>query len=148
MPSHAAIRGDEVFPIPVAVMQPGTLAPVNLYIRIQGSAKFALYKKASSRLQEDTRQGLMSHRVDALYLRKTDEGAFHEYVENNIGAVIRDEFLSPPPRRPARSFMRPRPTSRRRYSMTRAPAGTCSAPRPWSRRPCSPSWNGPTRSGR
>ncbi len=84
---------EELFAIPLAVMQPGTVAPVNLYILYQEPAHFILYKKARTPLREEIRERLMAHAVTSLYLRKKDEKAYYDYVETNIQAIIRDDLL-------------------------------------------------------
>jgi len=93
MGSEAIIAGEELFPIPLAVMQPGTLAPVNLYIIYQHPAHAILYKRTRAALKEETRVRLLAHGVDRLYVRKKDEHSYYDYVEQNIHAIIRDDLL-------------------------------------------------------
>ncbi|MFO7956792.1 MAG: HD domain-containing phosphohydrolase [Candidatus Brocadiia bacterium] len=80
-------------PIPLGVMQPGTLAPVDLFIHVGPPAGYLLYKKARDELREDIRQRLVAHGVDNLYLRSSDEDTFHEYVEEHISTIIRDDLV-------------------------------------------------------
>ena len=84
------------FPVPLAVMQAGTLAPVNIYTWTRKAGRFVLYKRAETPFREDTRQRLISNGVHVLYLRKTDEETYHRYVEENIAAIVRDELLPLP----------------------------------------------------
>jgi putative nucleotidyltransferase with HDIG domain len=93
MGAEAAVEQEEMFPIPLAVMQPGTLAPVHLYIKHGGPSLFTLYRTARSRLREEIRERLMARGVTELYLRKKDEKAYYDYVEEHINAIIRDDLL-------------------------------------------------------
>ena len=93
MGSESVIAGEELFPIPLAVMQPGTLAPVNLYITYQHPAHFILYKRTRAALREETRLRLLAHGVDSLYVCTKDEHSYYDYVEQNIHAIIRDDLL-------------------------------------------------------
>lgn len=85
----------DLFPVPLAVMQPGTAAPVDLYLLSQHPRRVTLYKKAGAPLREEIRERLMANRVARLHLHKKDEKAYHEYVEQNIDAIIRDDLLPP-----------------------------------------------------
>jgi len=90
----SVLRADGVFPVPLAAMQPGTLAPVNLYIRsLHPFEHYVLYKAAQTPLREEIRDRLLEHAVQTLYLRTEDEGAYYDYVEQNIGAIVRDDLL-------------------------------------------------------
>ncbi|MHC4479984.1 MAG: HD-GYP domain-containing protein [Planctomycetota bacterium] len=85
----------ECFPIPLAIMQPGTVAPVNLYLRPSPSAELTLYKTAQTPLSNQTRQRLMERGVECLYVRKEDEDAYYAYVEDHMEAILRDKLLPP-----------------------------------------------------
>jgi len=95
MEARAGVREETYFPIHLAVIQPGTLAPVDLFLATAGATSFVLYRGAHTPFMEETRQRLLDHGVDRLYLRQKDEKAYHEYVEQNIGAIIRDDLLPP-----------------------------------------------------
>jgi HD-GYP domain-containing protein (c-di-GMP phosphodiesterase class II) len=84
---------DDYFPIPLAIMQPGTVAPVNLYVYTGEPAQFILYKRAQAPLREEIRERLMQHDVDSLYLLKTDRDAYYDYVEENLSSIIRDNLM-------------------------------------------------------
>jgi len=79
--------------VPLAVIQPGTLAPVDIYIRVKKPAEYVLYKRARAPFYERTRQRLLDRDVHALYLRKADQQAYNEYVEENLSRIIRDDLL-------------------------------------------------------
>lgn len=81
------------FPVPLAIMRPGTLAPVNLYVRIRPPAEFTLYKTGRSRLSDETRQRLIERGVSYLYVRKEDEDAYYAYVEDHIADILKDGLL-------------------------------------------------------
>ncbi len=85
----------EYVPVALGVMQPGTLAPVDLFIHVGPPAGYLLYKKAQDELREDIRERLIEHGVDSLYLRSSDKVAFHEYVEEHISTIIRDDLVPP-----------------------------------------------------
>jgi len=89
---------EEFFPIHLAIMQPGTVTPVNLYLRGKAGGPFILYKRAHTPLREDIRERLIANRVESLYLRTEDRAAYDDYVEENITAIVRDGLL---PRRKA-----------------------------------------------
>lgn len=93
MEAEETVEAEQFFPIHLAIMLPGTLAPVDLHLRDKATGRFVLYKNAQAPLNEETRDRLMEHGVDALYLRKEDEQAYNDYVEQNISAIIRDDLL-------------------------------------------------------
>jgi len=83
----------EYLPMALGVMQPGTLAPVDLFIHVGPPAGYLLYKKAQDELREDIRERLVEHGVDSLYVRSSDEDVFYEYVEEHISTIIRDGLV-------------------------------------------------------
>lgn len=83
----------EFFPIPLATMRPGTVAPVNLYLRPSSPPDLTLYKTAQTLLSDETRQRLMARGVPNLYVRKQDEDAYYDYVEDHIVEILKDELL-------------------------------------------------------
>jgi hypothetical protein len=66
---------------------------VDLYIRVR-PGRFTLYKKAQAPLYEETRLRLLEHGVKSLYFSVADVDAYHQYVEENIVAIVRDDLLS------------------------------------------------------
>jgi len=76
-------------------MQPGTVAPVNLYIQIGDPPSSSLYKTAQTPLSEEVRERLLERGVSQLYVRKEDEQQYLDYVEQNIDDIIRDDLLPP-----------------------------------------------------
>ncbi len=86
-------RSDDYFPMPLAIMQPGTVAPVNIYIWLKSPPTFLLYKTAHTPLSEGVRARLIERDIFELYMRTEDEEACLDYVERNIKAIIRDELL-------------------------------------------------------
>lgn len=104
MAARADIRQGEFFPIHLAIMQPGTLAPVGLYLKAGTTEEFTLYKAAQTPLTQETRQRLLDRGAGVLYLRKRDERGYNEYVEQNLVAIIRDGLL--PPREVCRTVYR------------------------------------------
>ena len=94
MKRSGAAKDPKFMPVPLAVMQAGTLAPVDLYIRVR-PGRFTLYKKAKAPLYEETRLRLMEHGVKSLYLCEADRDAYYEYLEQNVVTIVRDEFLPP-----------------------------------------------------
>ncbi|MFO8006605.1 MAG: HD domain-containing phosphohydrolase [Candidatus Brocadiia bacterium] len=80
-------------PVHLAVMQPGTLAPVDLHIHVGPPAEYILYKKARDELREEIRERLLQHGVQMLYIRETDEDKYQDYVEHNLSAIIRDDLM-------------------------------------------------------
>jgi putative nucleotidyltransferase with HDIG domain len=95
MATDGLVQEQDLFPIPLAVMQPGTLAPVNLYIKFRRPPRIILYKRAYAPLREEIRERLMDRGVAELFLRKQDEKAYYDYVEQNLTAIVRDELLPP-----------------------------------------------------
>jgi putative nucleotidyltransferase with HDIG domain len=74
-------------------MQPGTVAPVNLYLQPSSPPDLTLYKTAQTLLSDETRQRLMVRGVPNLYVRKQDEDAYYDYVEDHIVEILKDELL-------------------------------------------------------
>ena len=94
MPEDAAIDIEtELSPIPLAAMQPGTLAPVDLYLISGTPARAVLYKTAHSPLTEEVRARLVENGVTQLSVHKKDSGVYKDYVEDNIETILRDEQL-------------------------------------------------------
>ncbi len=87
--------GQQFFPIALAIMQPGTLAPVDIYIRTDSPAAYRLYKKGRTELSEQVRQRLLERGVAELYLRREEEDAYYDYVEANVDAIVGDALLPP-----------------------------------------------------
>ncbi len=92
---QAAEVRSECFPVPLAVMQPGTAAPVDLYIDFGVGGELVLYKGRGTPLNEETRGRLMERGVGTLFLSKKDEAAYRQYVEENLEDIIRDDMLPP-----------------------------------------------------
>jgi putative nucleotidyltransferase with HDIG domain len=86
-------EGDEFFPVPLAIMRPGTLAPVNLYIGVGHQTKPNLYKSVQTPLTDDTRERLLERDVRNLLVRKEDEDVYYQYVEEHISDIIKDDLL-------------------------------------------------------
>ncbi len=84
----------EFFPVPLGTMQPGTSVPVDLYLRREDPPGFVLYKKATAPLTDEARQRLLARDRGTLYVRLKDEDGFLDYVEEQIGAIVRDELMS------------------------------------------------------
>jgi putative nucleotidyltransferase with HDIG domain len=93
MATETIVRDEDLFGVPLATMQPGTLAPADLYIRFRRPSRVVLYKSAYTPLREEIRARLVDRGVSELYLRKQDERAYHDYVEQNITAIIRDDLM-------------------------------------------------------
>lgn len=87
----SSVQEREFFPVDLAVMQPGTAAPVDLYLRQEGA--YVLYKKAEAALTEQVRQRLLENGVELLYMRTEDEEAFHEYLADQAGAILEDDLM-------------------------------------------------------
>jgi putative nucleotidyltransferase with HDIG domain len=84
---------DEFFPVHLGILQPGTLAPVNLYIRDPSTGQFILYRTAQTPFTDSVRQRLLERGVTQLYLPKKDKRAYDEYVEENLITIVRDGLL-------------------------------------------------------
>lgn len=93
MEATEAAQTQEFFPVHLAVMQPGTVAPVDLYIKPARAAAHTLYKAAQTPLDMDVRDRLLDRGVSRLFLRKKDERAYRAYVEENITRMICDDLL-------------------------------------------------------
>lgn len=96
--AHAGTTKDspegDFFPLPLAVMQPGTTAPIDLYLREEEPPqRFVLYKRADTPLTDEVRQRLLDHGVEKLYVRTEDEDAFYAYVEEQLNAIMKDDLM-------------------------------------------------------
>ncbi len=83
----------QLMPVPLAVIQPGTRAPVDLYIRDPRTLRHTLYKAADTPLDEDVRKRLLERGIEQLYLRTEDRAALYQYLEEHITGIIRDRLL-------------------------------------------------------
>ena len=92
-PGQGPQQRSECFAVPLGVMQPGTVAPVDLYIGPGDGSEVILYKSAGAPLQEETRSRLLERGVARLFLSKKDERTYREYVEANLEAIIRDDIM-------------------------------------------------------
>jgi putative nucleotidyltransferase with HDIG domain len=81
------------FPVHLAVLQPGTLAPVDLYHLPRGASDYVLYKGAGTLLREEIRDRLLDNNVTTLYLRQEDQQLYDDYLDANVKAVMRDDLL-------------------------------------------------------
>ena len=95
-PSDHRVTG-EFLPLHLAVMQPGTLAPVDLYLGFDTPRRYTLYRSARTPFTEEARQRLIERGVSLLYVRREDEDAYVGYVVDNLSRILHDELL--PPRR-------------------------------------------------
>lgn len=86
-------QAEEFFPIPLAVMQPGTVAPVDLYLFQKSPPGYTLYKTADTPLNDEVRERLILNGVGDLYMRAEDEEAYCRYVEEQINAILQDDLL-------------------------------------------------------
>ena len=96
MATESTVGEEDLFPIPLAVIQPGTLAPVDLYILYDRPQHFILYRHALTPFREEIRERLLTHGVADLYLQRKDERAYHDYVEENLTTIIKDDLLPAP----------------------------------------------------
>jgi putative nucleotidyltransferase with HDIG domain len=87
------VKESDLFPIHLAVMQPGTLAPVDLYMRAGAGGDFTLYKAAHMPLTAETRDRLLTRGTEVLYIHKKDQEAYQDYVEENLIAIVRDDLI-------------------------------------------------------
>jgi HD-GYP domain-containing protein (c-di-GMP phosphodiesterase class II) len=93
MATQGDVLAEGFFPIHLAILQPGTLAPVDLYLKAGSGAEVTLYKASQTPMTEEIRQRLLERGVGHLYLRKKDEYAYNQYVEQNLIAIVRDDLL-------------------------------------------------------
>ncbi len=93
IPTEEEEAKEEFFPLPLAVMQPGTTAPIDLYLYEHDPPRYLLYKRAATPLTDEIRQRLLDNGVEELYVRTEDEDAFYEYVEEQIHAIMADDLL-------------------------------------------------------
>ncbi len=87
-----ALAEQRFLPIELGTMQPGTKAPVDLYLRQKNTARHVLYKTAETPLCDEIRERLLLNGVQTVYMREEDEQAFQAYVEEQIDAIIGDEM--------------------------------------------------------
>ncbi len=87
------VTKSDLFPIHLAVMQPGTLAPVDLYMWAGDGGGFTLYKAAHMPLTEETRERLLARGTEVLYVHKKDQEVYEQYVEQNLIAIVRDDLI-------------------------------------------------------
>jgi len=85
----------QFLPVHLALVQPGTVPPVALYLRAGAEEQFTLYCAAHTAFDEEARGRLLGRGVQALYVRMEDEGAHSQYIEQNLAAIIRDDLLPP-----------------------------------------------------
>ncbi|MFO7858190.1 MAG: HD domain-containing phosphohydrolase [Ectothiorhodospiraceae bacterium] len=84
----------DFFPLPLGVMQPGTSAPVDLYLHEENPPRFVLYKSADAPLTDQVRQRLIRNGVEELHMRGDDEEAYHRYVEEQLDTILQDDLLT------------------------------------------------------
>jgi len=90
-PEDSEERG--FFPLPLAVMQPGTTAPIDLYLREEEPERYLLYKRVATPLTDEIRARLLANGVKELYVRDEDEDDYYAYVEEQISAIVKDDLL-------------------------------------------------------
>ncbi len=95
MPQPAEHPSAQFLPVHLALVQPGTVPPVSLYLRVGTEEQFTLYCAAHKAFDEQARRRLLDHGVQTLFVRLEDEGAHDQYIEQNLAAIVRDDLLPP-----------------------------------------------------
>ena len=85
--------GSDFFPVPLATMQSGTMAPVDLYIRSTKPGPVTLYRSADTPVRDEVRERLLANGVSTLWLRAEDRDAFGAYIERNLAAIVSDDQM-------------------------------------------------------
>jgi len=85
---------DDCFTVNLAVLQPGTMAPVDLYIKAGHSDRLVLYKSAGAAMNEQVRRRLLDNQVSTLYISKRQKKSYYDYIEQNISTIIQDEGMA------------------------------------------------------
>ncbi len=92
-PAAGTNKDAKHLPVNLAVLRPGTLAPVDIYVRTGGRAGYVLYKRAGAELTEQIRKRLLDNGVHQLFIRKSDREHYDDYIEQNLSAIIRDDLM-------------------------------------------------------
>lgn len=80
-------------PVSVGVIQPGSVPPVDLFVRISPD-HYTLHHAAHTEFDEQARKDLVERNIENLYIRKDHEDGYSDYVEDSIDAILRDDLLT------------------------------------------------------
>ncbi len=75
-------------------LRTNTVTNFDIYLRVASynlNGKFVLYRNGDTPFLENTKENLISHRTDMLYIDTSDRKKYQLYIENNLEAIVKDE---------------------------------------------------------
>ncbi|MHB9027241.1 MAG: HD-GYP domain-containing protein [Candidatus Latescibacterota bacterium] len=81
----------DFFPIHLHMILVDSIRSFDIYIRIKN--RMVLYHSGGDRFTAGVRDQLISNGIQALYIHKTDRGAYDRYIEDNLESVLSNPAL-------------------------------------------------------
>jgi HD-GYP domain-containing protein (c-di-GMP phosphodiesterase class II) len=97
-PQEKAKTTADFQPIPLHSLRTNTITNFDIYIEVSeptDPGKFVLYRNRDIPFLEDTREKLLDHGTDVLYIDASDRKEYQVYLESNLEAIIEDEDVPP-----------------------------------------------------
>jgi len=82
-------------PIGADSLTTNTTVPFDLYLYLEGTKEFALFRSFNLPFKEEHRRRLAENRVDRLYIDASDRKKYISYVESNLHRIAADEAMDP-----------------------------------------------------
>lgn len=80
-------------PIRLGVLRVDTVTDFDLYLRTKEDSEVILYRQKDLPFDEPTRQRLLDHQVEELYVPKSQEGSYYRYLEQNMDSLLVDDSI-------------------------------------------------------
>jgi len=114
-----AVEGEEgkLYPVSMDTLYPDSRAPCDLFRRLRGG-EMVFYAQVGIPFDESTKQSMLAHGVEQLYIREEDTGRFFNYIKEALTKIIASP--STPARKKAEAVhIACRETMRRAYEEPR-----------------------------
>ncbi|MCC6143446.1 MAG: HD domain-containing protein [Candidatus Hydrogenedentes bacterium] len=80
--------------VPLASLRLNSVPGFNIYLKPGSASAPVLYRGADLPFTEETRQRLVEHAVQEVYIASNDEAVYLRYLEENLGPILADETIS------------------------------------------------------
>lgn len=83
---------NEYFPAHIEILPIDSIRSFDVFIRIKGN--MVLYHSGGDRFTAEVRDNLLMNHIDVLYIRKSDQTVYEQFLENNLGTILTNPLLS------------------------------------------------------
>jgi putative nucleotidyltransferase with HDIG domain len=85
---HAEDKKPPYEPIDVASLSSDTVVPFDLYLRLDESGQYVLFRGFNLPFKEEHRRRLTTNEVDRLYIDSSDQDKYRRYVEDTLARIL------------------------------------------------------------